>query len=128
MPEDAAAYLLLVVDLIVVAVGLSLPVLALWWLVGRARRPRSSGHAAGSAASPGTERVLRRCDACGVGWKGRPGDDRSTLGLKVRRWKRRRTRAEKRHTPAWARRQGWSRCPSCLSSDVRTSSRQAIGQ
>jgi hypothetical protein len=119
VPDDAAAYLLLVVDLLVVALVLTLPVLALLWLVGRPRARREP------APTSGTEPVLRRCDACGVGWKGRPGDDARRLTLRLRRWKRRRTRARKKDTPAWARRRGWDRCPSCLSTDVRTSSRHA---
>lgn len=116
MPDDAAAYLLLFVDLLVVAVILTLPLLALWWLVGRLRGARPAGS---------TERVLRRCDACGVGWKGAPGEDASVPVLKLRRRTRRRTRANKKDTPAWARRRGWNRCPSCLSTKVRTSSRAA---
>jgi hypothetical protein len=125
VPDDAAAYLLLLLDLLVVALVLTLPVLAVWWLIGRPPEPRRAvtrDGAAGTHPSPG-ERVLRRCDGCGVGWKGRPGDDASVLVLKVRRWKRRSTRGKKQDTPAWAGRRGWSRCPSCLSTDVRTSSR-----
>jgi hypothetical protein len=115
VPDDAAAYLLLAVDLLVVALVLTLPLLALWWLVGRPRR---------SAAEP-QQQVLRRCDACGIGWKGTPGDDARVVTLKLRRWQRRRTRERKQDTPGWARRRGWSRCPSCLSRQVRTSSRHA---
>jgi hypothetical protein len=115
VPDDAAAYLLLAVDLLVVALVLTLPLLGFWWLVGRPRR---------SAAEP-QQRVLRRCDACGVGWKGTPRDDARAVTLKLRRWQRRRTRERKEDTPAWARRRGWSRCPSCLSTQVRTSSRHA---
>lgn len=114
MPDDVAAYLLLLVDLIVVAAVLTLPLLALWWLIGRARHARPAD---------ATEPVLRRCDACGVGWKGRPGEDASVPVVRLRRRTRRRTRARRRDTPDWARRRGWSRCPSCLSTQVRTSSR-----
>lgn len=111
MPDDAAAYLLLAVDLLVVAVVLTLPLLALLWLIGKPRKVRR------------TRRVLRRCEACGVAWKGVPGHDLGRTSLRIRRWKRRRSRARKQDTPAWAGRQGWSRCPSCLSTKVRTSSR-----
>jgi hypothetical protein len=34
---------------------------------------------------------------------------------------RRRARRRGRDTPEWARAQGWSRCPNCLSHDVRPS-------
>lgn len=116
MPDDAVAYLLLALDLLIVAVVLTLPLLALGWLLGRLRS--SSSRPAGDS-----EPVLRRCDACGVGWKGRPGDDASVPVLSLRRRVRRRSRATRRDTPGWARRRGWSRCPSCLSTQVRTSSR-----
>jgi hypothetical protein len=112
---DATAWLLLAVDLLVVAVVLTLPLLALWWLLGRLRPRRGA-----PALAPG-ERVLRRCEACGVAWKGRPGEDAGALVLRLRRAVRRRTRARKLPTPSWTRRRGWSRCPSCLSTDVRTS-------
>ena len=115
MPDDAAAYLLLAVDLLVVAVVLTLPLLALLWLIGTPRRRRS------------TERVLRRCEACGVAWKGVPGHTLGRTSLRIRRWTRRRARARRQDTPAWAGRQGWSRCPSCLSTKVRTSSRESRG-
>lgn len=117
MPDDAVAYVLLGVDLLVVAAVLTVPLVVAWRLVVRTRgRATRTGRPAA---------VLRRCDACGVGWKGRPGDDASALVLKARRRKRRRTRAKEQDTPVWARRRGWSRCPSCLSTKVRTSSRQA---
>jgi hypothetical protein len=147
--EDPAAYLLLAMNLLVVAVVLALPILLLWALIGRplpipgapspprrapAHRPPASGGSTvlpGSAAdvdddvaaAPG-ERVLRRCEDCGVLWKGLPGKDSPVPMLKLRRWMRRRTRARKTDTPTWAKRQGWSRCPSCLSTNVRTSRAQ----
>jgi hypothetical protein len=131
VPEDVAAYLLLAMNLLVVGALLALPVLAVWWLVGRPRPlppPPASLLAAGpSTAGSGAvdvrpgERVLRRCDDCGVLWKGLPAKDFGVTSLKVRRWMRRRTRARKTDTPTWAKRQGWSRCPSCLSKKVRTS-------
>ena len=128
MSDDAGAYLLLAVDLLVVATVLTLPVLALWWLVGRPRDEPISDHARGLDREPSSrEPVLRRCDDCGVGWKGRPGDDAGVTVLKLRRRKRRSTREKKQDTPDWARRRGWSRCPSCLSTNVRTSSRHTTG-
>ncbi|MFP5220119.1 MAG: hypothetical protein ACLGIG_10360 [Actinomycetes bacterium] len=124
MPDDVVAYLLLALNLLVVAIILSLPVLALWWLIGTPRPlpdpPPELLTPSADPPAPG-ERVLRRCQSCGVLWKGRPGDDASCATLKLRRWMRRRTRARKTDTPAWAKRRGWSRCPSCLSRDVRTS-------
>lgn len=112
MPDDVVAYLLLALDVLVVAIVLALPVLALWALVGR-RRPRP----------PAGERVLRRCRSCGVLFRGRPGDDAAVLTLRLRRRVRRRTRDARTDTPAWARRRGYHRCPSCLSTDVRTAGR-----
>lgn len=140
MPDDAVAYLLLVVDLLVVALVLTLPILAIGWLIGRVRRPPGKRqpeapargrHGRGSGRQKpkrgAAEPVLRRCDSCGVGWRGVPGDDVSKTRLKVRRWARRRSRAKKRSAPQWARRQGWSRCPSCLSTQVRTSTLHKTG-
>jgi len=127
MSDDVAAYLLLGLNLLVVAVVLSLPVLAVWWLIGTPR-PVAGGppaaadsDAADDEPVPSGERVLRRCDDCGVLWKGAPGEDVSVRVLKLRRWRRRRTREKKQDTPGWAKRRGWSRCPSCLSTNVRTS-------
>jgi hypothetical protein len=112
MPEGTAAYLLLGLDVVVVGAVLSAPVLLLWWVVGRTGRSTGGGG-----------RVLRRCNACGAAWKGRPGQD--VRLLRLRRRTRRRSRDRKKDAPAWAARQGWSRCPSCLSRDVRPSSRDA---
>jgi hypothetical protein len=135
VPEDLAAYLLLAMNMLVVAIVLSLPVLLLWYLIGRPR-PLPAPPPALLRGRPGRpdgddddepeqhvegERVLRRCEDCGVLWKGVPGDDVSRTTLKLRRWMRRRTRAKKTDTPDWAKRRGWSRCPSCLSTSVRTS-------
>lgn len=117
MPEDAVAYLLLALDLLVVALVLSAPFLLLIWLLGRSARKQQTG-----------EPVLRRCASCQVAWKGVPGHNISKTGLRLRRRVRRRTRAKEKNTPAWARRQGWNRCPSCLSKQVRTSSRASAQQ
>ena len=81
----------------------------------------TKGAPGASPVSGSGERVLRRCEDCGVLWKGRPSQDAGIATLRLRRWVRRRTRARKTDTPAWARRRGWSRCPSCLSTNVRTS-------
>lgn len=117
MPDDVAAYLLLALNVLVVAVVLSLPILLVWTLVGR---PRPVPPMPGDPEETG-ERVLRRCEDCGVVFAGRPGDDASVLALRLRRRTRRRTREAKKDTPAWARRRGYWRCPSCLSTNVRTS-------
>ena len=116
MPSDLAAYLLLAMAVLAVGTVLSLPVLLLWFVVGRPRP------LPGAEQPVGSERVLRRCDDCGVLWKGRPGQDASRLTMRLRRRVRRRTRERKADTPTWASRRGWSRCPSCLSTNVRTSS------
>jgi hypothetical protein len=133
MSDDLAAYLLLAMNLLVVAVVLSLPVLALWWLIGRPRpvpgapppplRTTATADDHDLPPAPG-ERALRRCEDCGVLWKGTPGENASLTTLKLRRWMRRRTRARKTDTPDWAKRRGWNRCPSCLSTNVRTSRAQ----
>lgn len=110
MPADLAAVLLLVLDLVVVALVLAVPLL----LLGAVLRRRG-----GSSPAP----VLRRCEACSAGWRAVPGDDHTALGLRLRRRVRRRARARAGPVPRWARPQGWSRCPSCLSKQVRTSRR-----
>jgi hypothetical protein len=126
MSEDVAAYLLLAMNLLVVAALLALPVLLVWYVIGRPRPvpggPPPPPDEDGPVAAG--ERALRRCDDCGVLWKGAPGSDASVTALKLRRWMRRRTRARKSDTPDWAKRRGWSRCPSCLSTNVRTSRAQ----
>jgi hypothetical protein len=94
---------------------LTLPLLALWWLVGQPRRRP------GDPVLADGERALRRCEECGVAWRGRPGEDASVLVVRLRRRVRRRTREKEAPTPSWARRRGWKRCPSCLSTRVRTS-------
>lgn len=139
MPEDFIAYLLLVLPLLVVAFLLAVPLLALLWLLGKLRGPRRHmalrPHRTRSQPTPPEVaapvdpdgRVLRRCDACGAGWKDVPGHDLGRTSLRVRRWVRRRARRRGDNVPGWARRQGWSRCPSCLLTQVRTSSRQGAG-
>jgi hypothetical protein len=67
------------------------------------------------------ELVVRRCDRCGRGWKADPRVPGRVVGLRVRRWVRHRAREKGEPAPNWAGPQGWSRCPSCLSSRVRTS-------
>ena len=65
---------------------------------------------------------LRRCDACGRGWRAQPGREISVIGLRLRRRVRRRLRSrDPDRKPRWAAPQGWSRCPSCLSTRVRMS-------
>jgi hypothetical protein len=84
----------------------------------------SAWSAAGSVTGFGDVARNRRCDACRSGWLGRPGTDASLLVLRLRRFRRRRARSAGRPVPAWAVKQGWSRCPSCFSSRVRDSRRQ----
>lgn len=133
MPDDAVAYLLLALDLLVVAAILTAPLLVLLWLAGR-RRPRAPRRDADGrrlskrrreeldVRADVDKRVLRRCEACSTLWKGRAGHRVGRSSLWVRRWVRRRSRDRKRPAPMWAERQGYSRCPSCLSTQVRTSS------
>lgn len=71
---------------------------------------------AGEDEEPGT--VLRRCESCRVGWKASPGEELSTWALRKDRFARRR-----RRTPGQRLPRSWSRCPHCLSRQVRTSSR-----
>ena len=121
MPRDSVAYLLLAADVVVVALVLLAPLYAVVWLLGRRRR---AAQTPASAAAP-DGRQLRRCERCGLLWKGTPGHDVGRVSLRLRRWLRRRRRAQKRAAPAWAQRQGWSRCPRCLSAKVRASRAQA---
>ncbi len=65
--------------------------------------------------------VVRRCDGCRLAWQGEPGVDYGRLELLLRRRARRRARAKPTAAPAWAKARGWNRCPSCLSTRVRTS-------
>ena len=73
------------------------------------------------AGPRGAEPVVRRCDSCRRGWRGQPGVDLTLVELLAARRARRRARAAPRPEPAWAKASGWSRCPSCLSTRVRTS-------
>lgn len=108
MSGQPLAYLLVLVDLLVGAVLLSAPVLLVLTVLGRRERAR-------------TPRTRRRCEACGQSWKGYRGRNHSKLGLRLRRRARRRAASREESPPAWARPRGWSRCPSCLSTDVRDS-------
>jgi hypothetical protein len=102
--------------LAVVAVSL-VPAVALT-LLGAAWRRRPRG---GDDTLP-----LRRCDRCGRGWRAVPGREATVIGLRVRRRVRRWARRRERGTvPSWAQPRGWSRCPSCLSTWVRTSGEAA---
>jgi hypothetical protein len=119
----AVTYALLVLDVLVVALLVELIVLGPIWLI---RRRRASGSAASTPRETGfgSEAHQRRCNTCRASWVGRPGTDASRLILILRRSARRRARRRKRPTPAWAARQGWGRCPSCFSTNVRDSRRQ----
>lgn len=112
------AYLLLLLDLVVVALLLTVvgylvvAVLSRVFRRSRRRPPLDNAHT-----------TWRRCESCKHRWEGAPGDEPSALTLRVRRAARRRARKRQR-TLEWARPQGWSRCPSCLSRQVRDSRRQ----
>ncbi len=107
---DVVAYAVLALDVLLLALVLS--------LLGRAvvravRRYRRRGRT--------PELVVRRCDACRLAWKGEPGVDYGRLELLARRRERRRARAQARPAKEWAKARGWDRCPACLSTRVRTS-------
>lgn len=123
MPRDTVAYLLLVADVVVVALVALAPLYAVGWLLGRRRE--AAGATVAAAAS--NDRQLRRCERCGLLWKGIPGHDVGRVSLRLRRWLRRRRRAQKRAAPARAQRQG-CRCPRCLSGKVRESRAEATNR
>jgi hypothetical protein len=116
------AYWLLFLDLLVGVAAAWIVIWCVLWAIKRLRRSVAAVPADGD-----DPHVKRRCDACGSSWWGVPGRDKSTLGLKLRRSVRTSRRASKRRSWAWTARQGWSRCPSCLSTEVRDSSEQDAG-
>ena len=69
---------------------------------------------------PETKRV---CRSCGSRWYGSPDDDRGRLALWRARRARRRARKVEVVPPERAAKRGWSRCPSCFSTNVRDSTR-----
>lgn len=83
--------------------------------------PAATQAPAPAQLAPGKEPGTRRCRSCGSRWFGMPGSDRSRVVVLLARRTRRRTRAAGRPVPDWAVRQGWSRCPSCASTQVRAS-------
>ena len=64
---------------------------------------------------------MRRCEDCKRRWEGSVDQAPSTLRLRLARSARRRARIKAQPPPEWARAQGWDRCPSCLSRNVRMS-------
>jgi hypothetical protein len=121
MLATAVTYGLLVLDVLVVAILIQLIVFGPVWLLRRRAAPVPAAH---RAAGFGAAARKRRCDDCRSGWVGSPGSDASLFILRRRRAARRRARAKARPAPAWAVRQGWDRCPSCFSTNVRDSRRQ----
>jgi len=65
-----------------------------------------------------------RCNVCGMRWRSRGVARVSRLGLRLRRWARRRARDARRTEPSWAAMRGSERCPSCLSRSIRPSRQQ----
>ena len=63
----------------------------------------------------------RRAAPAGVAPRRLVAPDLTLVELLAARRARRRARAAPRPGPAWARARGWSRCPSCLSTRLRTS-------
>lgn len=107
--RNVVAGLLLVLDLLLIAVVVVAVVGAVVRLAGRLlRRGRPQ------------ELQVRRCDSCRRIWRGDPDHDLGRVELVVRRRARRKARAAERAVPEWARARGWTRCPSCLSSKVRS--------
>ena len=70
----------------------------------------------------------RRCNDCSRRWWAVEGSDASRRQVLRRRRARRKARKRGKDTPEWARPQGWARCPSCLSEDVRPSTGAGAGQ
>ncbi len=114
-----AGYVLLAVDLLLVALLLTV---AGYLAAGLLRLARSNRRGIPACASAG-ELTWRRCESCKGRWQAQPGSEVSATGLRLRRAVRRVARTRQR-TVAWARPQGWSRCPRCLSTRVRDSRRQ----
>jgi len=123
--NDAIAYALLLVNLLVVAAALTAPLLVVWLVVlglrGPARVPQDGQERAERATAADDRRVLRHCEECQARWKARRGHRIGRTSQWLRRWMRHRSRARARTMPDWAARQGWNRCPRCLSTNVRTS-------
>jgi hypothetical protein len=108
--QEGVALALVGLAVLVVALVPALLVMVARSAVRRMREPRDG------------KAPLRRCDRCGRGWRARPGHEVSVIGLRVRRWVRRRARErDVAALPKWAGPAGWSRCPSCLSTRVRMS-------
>jgi hypothetical protein len=120
--RDAVAYWLLFLDLFV---GVAAAWIVIWCVLWAFKTLRGSRGV--TPAGEDDPHVKRRCDACGSSWWGIPGYDKTTLGLKMRRQVRTSRRAHKRRSWNWTARQGWNRCPSCLSTEVRNSSEQDAG-
>ena len=118
--HEAVAYLLLFLDLVVGAAVLWIAIWLVLWLIRRIRRSRAP-ELADQTAEDMANAVKRRCQKCGCGWWAVPGREVSVSGLRLRRFLRRARRRKKRRVGDWAARQGYSRCPSCLSRQVRDS-------
>lgn len=117
---EAVAYWLVFVDL---AVGVAVAWIVIWcllWAMQRVRRAKS-------AATEGLTTVKRRCETCGSSWWSLPGQEVSGVGLQLRRSVRKFRRRHRSRSWAWTARKGWSRCPSCLSRNVRDSAGQDVG-
>jgi hypothetical protein len=107
---DIAAVVLLALDVLVVAFVVTLLLRVVVRAVQRyRRRNRVPAYA------------VRRCDACRMSWQAEPGVDHGRVELLLRRRERRRARGAARPAKGWAKARGWNRCPSCLSTRVRTS-------
>jgi hypothetical protein len=104
--------------------GVAVLWVAIWGVVWAIKRVRRSAAPVNAEDLKGITK--RRCDTCGSSWWGKPGRDVSVVGLQIRRAVRKYRRGGKRHSWSWTSRQGWSRCPSCLSVDVRDSSDQDV--
>jgi hypothetical protein len=116
---DVGSYGLIFLDLVL---GVAVLWVAIWCAVWAIKRVRRS-IAPVTADSLGRLKK-RRCETCGSSWWSTPGRELSQAGLQIRRAVRKYRRGGKRRSWAWTSRQGWSRCPSCLSREVRDSADQ----
>lgn len=110
---ELVSYLLPLGAVLVLGIAVATVIAGVLMLAGRLRRGRRD--------ESKTPVVMRRCERCRNRWPARPDDNPGVFTLRRRRRVRRRRRASKQPIPDWAKARGWHRCPSCLSSQVRTS-------
>ena len=124
MGGQSEAYALLAVSVVVVGAGLCLLLLLAGGLLRALAVPVRARLQPDRAAEQPL--VVRRCEACGKAWRTRAQRHLSLPRLLTARTVRHGCTARGWEVPVWARPQGWTRCPSCLSTRVRTSGGQAL--